>query len=162
MKALSRVSKMALIVVTALCLVSGGLLIWAGQSWYALVWLTAKAAFPQTGARVVMVNTEATLKRRSDYSLPDDLVHNIALRALIVDRREKVVATAWREGHLREYPEPAAHGESSRMDMLYFRVISWMEVLRVAGWMLGCIGAVDAVAMCFIRISERKSPVLNA
>ena len=105
MSVFNRVTKLVVISTTGLCLLGGGVLIWASQSWYVFVWAEAQSAFPDAGVKVVMVNTAATTHLRENYSLPAEVVNTISLRALIVDKEDHCVATVGREGLLENNPQ---------------------------------------------------------
>ena len=108
---------------TVVFLLLGSFLVWASQSWYALVWAQARAAFPGEGTRVLMVNTAATFPRRAKY-LPEEFQHNIALRAVVVDKNERVRAIVYRSADLTLHPE-----RKERIDTWYYsvRANSWAE-----------------------------------
>jgi hypothetical protein len=114
------------------------------QSWYVVPWASAKTLYPD--CQFLWVNTTETLDRREKYGLPDDLVHSLALRAIVVDRSEHVVATFWREAYFEPYP---SHGPG---DTLFYPVMVWSRVFRIAGWPLTALGLLQAVALvCLVR-----------
>ena len=146
-------AKRLLLTTTAALLLVGTVLVWASQSWFALVWAQAHAAFPGAGVRVFMVNTEATLPLREKYSLPENLVHNIALRALVVDKQDRVVAFTYREPSLIPYPE----GNRGINTYYYFfmRAIAWGEACRAIGFGMIGIGSLQALAFITLWFTNR-------
>jgi len=137
---------------TTVCLLLlGGLLVWASNSWYALVWTQARAAFPDEGTRVLMVNTD--LSRRAKY-LPEEFQNNIAICAVIVDRRDQVLAVAYREPWLTPYPEG-----KRRLDTRYYfmRAHAWSEAGRVVGAIVLVLAMVQGVAFLADWLAYRKT-----
>jgi len=137
---------------TTFCLLLlGGLLVWASYSWQALVWAQARAAFPDEGARVLMVNTD--LSRRAKY-LPEEFQHNIAICAVVVDRRDQVLAVAYREPWLTPYPEG-----NRRLDTRYYfmRAHAWSEAGRVVGAIVLGLAMIQGLAFLADWLVYRKT-----
>lgn len=139
----------------AIPLVVGGVLLFITQSPYAALWTVAKTVFPDAGVHVLMVNTDATMGRRDRYRLPDEIKQNIALRALVVDNRNRVVATAWREGHLESFPGPTTAVQENKFDVAYLRVRSWMEAARAGGWLMVGVSGFQAAWLLIMKMVPR-------
>ena len=146
-------SVIVLALATVVSLGGGIMLLWASQSWHVLVWASVKTLFP--GTQLVMVNTEATLGRREQFGLPEDLVHNIALRALVVDGSQHVVATVWREGYFQAYPEPTGPDAKSAAP-LFDPVIIWSKAFWIFGWVLAAVGLLQLLPLLYLLKRESR------
>jgi hypothetical protein len=160
MNHLRRVVVLAFAATTALCLLVGSLALWGSHSWNAFVWAEVKTLFPEAGIRILHADSDL----REKYELSHELKYNIALRRLIVNKEDKLVATVWREAHVQEYPEPPEGKESwknSIMHGAYLRVYGWTEAARVGAWILLGIGLSQTTVLVIGLLRARKAQVGN-
>ena len=163
MKIISQLAEWGLALATFLCVCCGIFLLWACQSYYAFIWLQAKTTFPKDGVSVVMVNTEETLHIRDKYPLPPDAQNNLALRALIIDRDNKLVATAWREGYLNVYlPSKDLHGNTKiNVPDYETQAVGWMKAAKIVGWFLLFLGLFQTICLCFIKLKPKPNKIAS-
>lgn len=104
----------------------------ASRSYICRVWCIAKCAYPTESLRVLMVNTDATFHRRKHYKVHPD-ADGLHLRAIIINAKDKVIATSDRGGNVSEHPPKDLAAPTTYLDLMMFRVLGWSEAACVFG-----------------------------
>ncbi|MEI7899474.1 MAG: hypothetical protein WCK89_04425 [bacterium] len=142
-------------ITTGCLLLLGVFLVWASCSWYALVWAQARAAFPDAGARVLMVNMDLAL--RAKY-LPEKFQHELAIRAVVVDKKETVLAIVYRDPSLISYPEGSRHLDSHHF---FIRAIAWSEACKWIGAVVIGLALIQMLGLVAARSTDRKEKIIR-
>jgi hypothetical protein len=135
--------------------------LFASRSYVCRVWCIAKCAYPRESLRVLMVNTDATFHRRQLYKVHPD-ADGLHLRAIVLNAKDKVIATSDRDGNVDEHPPKAFDAPTTWLGLMQFRVLGWSEAACVFGWLLVVTGFAGLLlALGCAVVSRRRLKLLR-